>query len=96
MKDRNKENERRNKELTESNIEKLEKKMKDIKKQEYNNMAYSDKNRNAKYAPEYSVLKPETSSDSDSLKSKGARWVSARIQINQVGKKIRIEKEENW
>jgi hypothetical protein len=29
------------------------------------------------------VLKPETSSDSDSLKSKGARWVSARVQISQ-------------
>jgi hypothetical protein len=44
-----------------------------IRKQEYNNIAYSARKQNAKFAPEYSVLKPETSSDSDSLKSKGAR-----------------------
>jgi hypothetical protein len=69
-------------------------------------MPYSDKKIKAKYAPEYSVLNPETSSDSDSLKSKGARWVSARVQINQKGKQNkktgdaittadRIEKENN-
>lgn len=51
-------------------------------------------------------MNPETSSDSDSLKSKGARWVSARVQINQTGKinkktkedmdtHLRIEKENN-
>ena len=55
--------------------------------------------------PEYSVLKPETNSDSASLKSKGARWVSAKEQINQIGKikskatelnstRDRIEKED--
>lgn len=32
---------------------------------------------------EYSVLYPETSSDSDSLKSKGVRLVSASIVVNQ-------------
>ncbi len=31
------------------------------------------------------MLKPDTNSDSDSLKSKGARWVSAKIQINHTG-----------
>jgi len=41
----------------------------------------------AKFAPAYSVLKPETNSDSDSLKSNGARWVSARVQITQTGRK---------
>jgi len=42
-----------------------------------------------KKAPPYSVLNPETNSDSDSLKSKGARWVSAKVQINQITKKMR-------
>ena len=32
---------------------------------------------------EYSVLKPETNSDSPSAKSKGVRLVSARVVINQ-------------
>jgi hypothetical protein len=41
------------------------------------------------------VLKPETSSDSDSLKSKGARWVSAKEQINHKGKKKR-KNGEDW
>lgn len=47
-----------------------------------------------KDAPEYSVLNPETNSDSDSAKSKGARWVSARVQINQIGKKNRNKIED--
>lgn len=44
--------------------------------------------------PLYSVLKPETSSDSPSAKSKGARLVSAKMVINQAaarGGKSRIE-----
>lgn len=32
----------------------------------------------------YSVLNPETSSDSPSVKSKGVRLVSAREEINQI------------
>lgn len=48
----------------------------------------------AKLAPAYSVLKPDTNSDSDSLKSKGARWVSASVQIIQTGKKDRKSKED--
>lgn len=62
---------------------------------ENNKTPYSDKKRNAKYIPEYSVLKPETSSLSDSLKSKGARWVSANVQINQRGKRKK-EKRDDW
>jgi hypothetical protein len=31
-------------------------------------------------------LNPETNSDSASLKSKGARWVSAKVQIIQTGR----------
>lgn len=46
-------------------------------------------------APEYSVLNPETSSDSASLKSKGARWVSAKVQTIQMGIKKIKTKEEN-
>lgn len=41
------------------------------------------------------MLNPETNSDSDSLKSKGARWVSAKVQINQTGKKKR-KINEDW
>ena len=48
-----------------------------------------------KYAPEYSVLKPETNSDSDSEKSKGARWVSAKVQIIQTGKNSK-KITEDW
>ena len=32
----------------------------------------------------YSILKPETSSDSPSAKSKGVRLVSAKHEINQI------------
>jgi hypothetical protein len=36
-------------------------------------------------------LKPETNSDSASEKSKGARCVSAKVQMTQIGKnKIKI------
>ena len=49
----------------------------------------------AKFAPAYSVLKPETNSDSDSLKSNGARWVSARVQITQTGRK-NINRRDDW
>lgn len=65
-----------------------------INMQEYSRTAYSDKKIKAKLAPEYSVLNPDTSSDSDSLKSKGGRWVSARVQINQIGKNIENRIEE--
>jgi len=38
---------------------------------------------NAKVPPAYSVLNPETSSDSPSARSKGVRFVSARQVVNQ-------------
>lgn len=83
-----------------------EKKSIEMSMQEYKSTAYSDKKINAKYAPEYSVLNPETSSDSDSLKSKGARWVSANVQMIHKGskgiktkedmtKELRIEKDKS-
>lgn len=49
-----------------------------------NNTEYSERKIKAKKAPEYSVLNPDTNSDSASEKSKGARWVSAKEQINQI------------
>jgi hypothetical protein len=65
-----------------------------IKKQEYKRTAYSDRNSREKPTPEYSVLKPETNSDSDSLKSKGARWVSAKVHNSQTGRKNKNNRED--
>lgn len=56
--------------------------------------AYSARKKRAKGPPAYSTLKPETSSDSPSVKSKGARLVSAKVEIyhiaasGQAGKSI--------
>jgi len=44
---------------------------------------YSAMKMNAKFPPPYSTLNPDTSSDSPSAKSKGVRFVSARIETNQ-------------
>lgn len=46
-------------------------------------LAYSAINRRAKVPLLYSVLNPETSSDSPSAKSNGVRFVSARVVVNQ-------------
>lgn len=43
---------------------------------------YSAINKNANLIPPYSTLNPDTNSDSPSAKSKGARFVSARVVIN--------------
>lgn len=47
-------------------------------------LAYSAKKNRAKGPPAYSTLKPETSSDSPSVRSKGARLVSARVEIYHI------------
>lgn len=47
-------------------------------------LAYSAKKIKAKPALPYSTLKPDTSSDSPSAKSKGARFVSAIHVTNQT------------
>jgi hypothetical protein len=47
-------------------------------------LAYSAINKIAKPPDEYSTLKPETSSDSPSAKSKGDRLVSANLLINHL------------
>lgn len=47
-------------------------------------LAYSAKKINANPAAPYSILNPETNSDSPSAKSKGARLVSATQVTNQT------------
>jgi len=47
-------------------------------------LAYSAKKKSAKGPPAYSTLKPETNSDSPSVRSKGARFVSARVEIYHI------------
>lgn len=44
-------------------------------------LAYSARKNSAKGPPAYSTLNPDTSSDSPSVRSKGARFVSARVEI---------------
>ena len=46
--------------------------------------AYSAKKSKAKDIEEYSTLYPETSSDSPSVRSKGALFVSARADIRNI------------
>lgn len=46
--------------------------------------AYSARKKRAKGPPAYSTLNPDTNSDSPSVKSKGARLVSARVEINHI------------
>lgn len=47
-------------------------------------LAYSARKNRAKGPPAYSTLKPETSSDSPSVRSKGARFVSASVEIYHI------------
>jgi len=47
-------------------------------------LAYSARKNNAKGPPAYSTLNPETSSDSPSVRSKGARLVSARVEMYHI------------
>lgn len=46
--------------------------------------AYSARKKRAKGPPAYSTLKPETSSDSPSVRSNGARFVSAKVEIYHI------------
>ena len=46
--------------------------------------AYSAMKKRANGPAAYSTLKPETSSDSPSVKSNGARFVSASVEINHM------------
>lgn len=46
--------------------------------------AYSARKKRAKGPAEYSTLKPETSSDSPSVRSNGERFVSARVEMYHI------------
>lgn len=50
-------------------------------------LAYSARKNSAKGPPAYSTLNPETSSDSPSVKSKGARLVSATVETYHIAAK---------
>lgn len=47
-------------------------------------LVYSDKNSSANMPPVYSTLKPDTSSDSPSVRSNGARLVSASVDTYHI------------
>lgn len=47
-------------------------------------LAYSARKNKAKGPAAYSTLNPETSSDSPSVRSKGARFVSARVETYHI------------
>jgi len=62
-------------------------------------LAYSARKNRAKGPPAYSTLKPETSSDSPSVRSKGARLVSARVEMYHIaarGQAGRISQMLSW
>lgn len=62
-------------------------------------LAYSARKNRAKGPPAYSTLKPDTSSDSPSVRSKGARLVSARVEVNHIaasGQAGRISQIASW
>lgn len=47
-------------------------------------LAYSARKNRAKGPPAYSTLNPDTNSDSPSVRSKGARLVSAKVEIYHI------------
>lgn len=55
-------------------------------------LAYSARKNRANGPPAYSTLKPETSSDSPSVRSKGARLVSARVEIYHIAARGQVGK----
>lgn len=62
-------------------------------------LAYSARKNRAKGPPAYSTLNPETSSDSPSVRSNGARLVSARVEIYHIaarGQAGRISHTLSW
>lgn len=54
--------------------------------------AYSARKNRANGPAAYSTLKPETSSDSPSVKSNGARLVSARVEMYHIIARGQVEK----
>lgn len=61
--------------------------------------AYSARKNKANGPAAYSTLKPDTSSDSPSVKSKGARFVSARVEIYHIiarGQEEKMRYSGSW
>jgi len=59
---------------------------------------YSAKKNRANGPPAYSTLNPETNSDSPSVKSKGVRLVSARVEtyhIKAIGVQVNANQEKS-
>ena len=62
-------------------------------------LAYSARKNRANGPPAYSTLKPETSSDSPSVRSNGARFVSASVEMYHMaasGMAGRISQMPSW
>ena len=62
-------------------------------------LEYSARKKRAKGPPAYSTLKPETSSDSPSVRSNGARLVSARVEMYHMaakGQAGRSNQMDSW
>jgi len=73
----------------------LKKKIILLMKEKAKIIEYSPRNNKVKEEEEYSVLNPLTNSDSPSVKSKGARFVSAKRLINHNGMiKKNLQKKE--
>jgi hypothetical protein len=75
----------------------LGKNSREVRRLKNNTIPYSPTKIKANSPLEYSVLNPDTNSDSPSEKSKGARLHSAtheRNQIIRIGNVIRINEEE--
>jgi hypothetical protein len=67
-----------------------------VKKLRKRIIPYSQIKINEKIPPPYSILKPETNSDSDSEKSNGVRFLSARIIKIQAKKKGRLKHKKEY
>jgi len=62
-------------------------------------LEYSARKNKANGPPAYSTLNPETSSDSPSVRSKGVRLVSAKVetyQIKAMGAQVSKNQERSW
>lgn len=61
--------------------------------------AYSARKNRAKGPAAYSTLNPDTSSDSPSVRSNGARFVSARVEMNHIiasGQEEKMRYKGSW
>lgn len=70
------------------------KKIQIINTEEKMSTLYSERKTYAKYTPPYSVLNPDTNSDSASEKSNGARCVSDKVVNTQRGSKYESTTED--